>query len=267
MARGPKGLKAAAAASALSLVRTQLAPGDSTDGAVFFKNGRRELGAGRLVAPPERWRRVSNSSPIKLRWIRRFRPTCPVWISRKRRAKCGRKPPGFAENRILGSQVREQALSCSRRRTGAPDTALALYRASLSKVFYPKRSVLSERTASIMRKLFLLTLVMLMPVAAFAGDAAPGEWRGHLMDTMCASNLLDKASSHTTECMKMPNCKGSGLRLGNEGRQITSSSMKPANTKALKELERSGKEDNLLVTVTGRMRGGVIRVASVTAQD
>ena len=50
MARGPKGLKAAAAASALSLVRTQLAPGDSTDGAVFFKNGGKELGAGRLVA-------------------------------------------------------------------------------------------------------------------------------------------------------------------------------------------------------------------------
>ena len=50
LAHGPKGLKAAAAASALSLVRTQLAPGDSTDGAVFFKNRGKELGAGQLVA-------------------------------------------------------------------------------------------------------------------------------------------------------------------------------------------------------------------------
>ena len=47
---GPKGLKAAAAASALSLVRMQLAPGDSTDGAIFFENGGKSLGEGRLVA-------------------------------------------------------------------------------------------------------------------------------------------------------------------------------------------------------------------------
>ena len=117
-----------------------------------------------------------------------------------------------------------------------------------------------------MRKLFLLALVMLMPMVASAADAAPGEWTGHLMDTMCARNLLDKASSHTTECMKMPNCKGSGFGLvTKEGKYIKFD--EAGNAKALKELERSGKEDNLLVTVTGRMRGGMIRVASVTAQD
>ena len=46
---GSKGLKAAAAASALSLVRTHLAPGGSTDGAIFFENGGKSLGEGRLV--------------------------------------------------------------------------------------------------------------------------------------------------------------------------------------------------------------------------
>jgi hypothetical protein len=40
-------LKAAAAASALALVQTKLAPGESTDGAVFFES--KALGAGRLV--------------------------------------------------------------------------------------------------------------------------------------------------------------------------------------------------------------------------
>lgn len=50
IAMGPKGIKAAAAASAIALVTTEMGSGNSTDGAVFFPNGGRELGAGRLVA-------------------------------------------------------------------------------------------------------------------------------------------------------------------------------------------------------------------------
>lgn len=43
-------LRAAAAASAIVLVTTKLLPGQSTDGAVFFPNQGRPLGAGTLVA-------------------------------------------------------------------------------------------------------------------------------------------------------------------------------------------------------------------------
>ena len=42
-------LKAAAAASAIALVETKLAPGDSTDGAIFFQTFTKGLGAGKLV--------------------------------------------------------------------------------------------------------------------------------------------------------------------------------------------------------------------------
>lgn len=47
-----KGLKAAAAASAITMVPAKLKPGDSTDGAIFFENRSKEkaLGAGRFVA-------------------------------------------------------------------------------------------------------------------------------------------------------------------------------------------------------------------------
>jgi hypothetical protein len=47
-----KGFKAAAAASAITLISIKLKPGDSTDGAVFFENRTKakSLGAGRLVA-------------------------------------------------------------------------------------------------------------------------------------------------------------------------------------------------------------------------
>ena len=47
---GNRGIKAAAAASAITFVATELGAGDSTDGAVFFPNKGRELGPGRLVA-------------------------------------------------------------------------------------------------------------------------------------------------------------------------------------------------------------------------
>jgi hypothetical protein len=42
-------LKAAAAASAIALVQTKLAPGESADGAVFFESENKALGAGRLI--------------------------------------------------------------------------------------------------------------------------------------------------------------------------------------------------------------------------
>jgi hypothetical protein len=47
---GDRGIKAAAAASAITFVTSELAAGDSTDGAVFFPHGGRELGPGRVVA-------------------------------------------------------------------------------------------------------------------------------------------------------------------------------------------------------------------------
>jgi len=46
---GSSKLKAAAAASAIALVTTKLAPGQSTDGAVFYPNQGKPLGSGRLI--------------------------------------------------------------------------------------------------------------------------------------------------------------------------------------------------------------------------
>ena len=42
-------LKAAAAASAIAFVQQKLAPGESTDGAVFFATGNKPLGQGRML--------------------------------------------------------------------------------------------------------------------------------------------------------------------------------------------------------------------------
>ena len=45
-------MKAAAAASAIVFVTTRLAPGGSTDGAIFFVTQGRPLGTGKLIATP-----------------------------------------------------------------------------------------------------------------------------------------------------------------------------------------------------------------------
>lgn len=50
LAFGPKGLKASAAAAAITFASGQVGPGDSTDGAVFFPTYGRQLGQGRMVA-------------------------------------------------------------------------------------------------------------------------------------------------------------------------------------------------------------------------
>ena len=49
MALGSTKLKAASAASAIALVTTKLAPGQSTDGAVFYPSKGKPLGSGRLI--------------------------------------------------------------------------------------------------------------------------------------------------------------------------------------------------------------------------
>jgi hypothetical protein len=49
VAMGGTKLKAMAAASALAMVRSRLAPGESTDGAVFFPNDSKPLGPGHLI--------------------------------------------------------------------------------------------------------------------------------------------------------------------------------------------------------------------------
>ena len=53
LAFGPKGLKASAAAAAITFPSGKVGPGDSTDGALFFPTAGRQLAPGRIVVTPE----------------------------------------------------------------------------------------------------------------------------------------------------------------------------------------------------------------------
>lgn len=86
------------------------------------------------------------------------------------------------------------------------------------------------------------------------------EFSGHLMDTMCAAKKLDQASSHTAQCMK--DCARSGFGLvTKDGNYLKFN--ESGNAKALKALQADDREANLLVKVSGELKGGVIRVESI----
>ena len=110
-----------------------------------------------------------------------------------------------------------------------------------------------------MRKFFLIPMTLLLfPLAAPAA-----EWTGYLMDTMCVPSKRDQPAAHTAECMR--GCQKSGFGLITaDGKYIKFD--EAGNAKALKQLELSKKEDNLLVKVNGQLKGGMIQVDSVVLE-
>ncbi len=89
------------------------------------------------------------------------------------------------------------------------------------------------------------------------------EFSGRLMDTMCAAKKLDQASSHTAQCIK--DCATSGFGLvTKDGNYLKFN--ESGNAKALKALKTGNRQANLLVKVTGELKGSLIRVDSITMQ-
>jgi hypothetical protein len=110
-----------------------------------------------------------------------------------------------------------------------------------------------------MRKAFTIGTLILISTL-FASGA---EFSGHLMDTMCAANKIDQASSHTAQCMK--DCAKSGYGLvTKDGKYLKFN--EGGNAKALTALKADNREANLQVKVTGELTGSVIRVESIEMQ-
>ena len=111
---GSSKLKAAAAASAIALVTTKLAPGQSTDGAVFYPNQGKPLGSGKLIVnmagetfvfPLEDARATAN--PRSEHDTRAFPNSSLAY--RARRTACVRKPG----RRLFRARERRRALAIS----------------------------------------------------------------------------------------------------------------------------------------------------------
>jgi hypothetical protein len=110
-----------------------------------------------------------------------------------------------------------------------------------------------------MKKIFVLSA--LLAASSLVGWA--GEWQGHVMDSMCAAKMRDKASTHKAKCALSCSKGGYGLVTA-DGKYIKFD--EAGNAKALAALKATSKTDDLKAKVTGTMDGDVIQVESISIQ-
>ena len=106
----------------------------------------------------------------------------------------------------------------------------------------------------------LILLVGALPLAAENVE-------GYLVDKMCSGKIVEKgvgaAKMHTKMCALMDGCKASGFGVVTaEGEFLKFDGA--GDKLALKVLEGTDKEDNISVTVDGKVKGGNIAVKGLS---
>lgn len=115
--------------------------------------------------------------------------------------------------------------------------------------------------------------------ATMAADPAAAEmqatkYEGYLADVLCATRgtALDGADmkkhpeKHSVECLKEPPCIASGFGVLTKGKDDTYGFHKfdkKGNEMAVELINKTKKQDNFSVEVTGHMRNGVIGVERI----
>jgi len=107
-----------------------------------------------------------------------------------------------------------------------------------------------------MNRLFAVAALL----AAFGLAASAGEWSGHLMDSMCAAKMKDKAAGHKAKCALSCAKTGFGI-VTPEGKFIKFD--EAGNAKAQEALKATTKDQDLTIKVTGTIDGDAIQVESL----
>jgi hypothetical protein len=115
--------------------------------------------------------------------------------------------------------------------------------------------------------LVLLALVVVTGVS-FAqkkgkSTTAATSWTGYLVDKMCNKDITyDKGPGHTKECLLAEDCISTGFGVAmSDGKWVAFD--KKGNDLAAKYLNSSKKSKGFLITVSGKLKGGVIQVSSL----
>lgn len=123
-----------------------------------------------------------------------------------------------------------------------------------------------------MTRVYYLGIVALF--TGLAGTASAADVKGILMDQMCSGKAevrvlssgiqggLIVAEAHTRECALMPACQKSGYGVFTYDNKFLA--FDPAGSrKALAAIKASHALDNLVVEVTGEIKGDTIKVQSL----
>ena len=109
-----------------------------------------------------------------------------------------------------------------------------------------------------------------MVVALVAAMAAAGGKKqtlsGHLVDILCSSEHASEGEAfgakHSKECLQMPDCVQSGYAVLTADKQVIKFDAK-GNEETRKQLASLAKQKDIRVSVTGRVEGDTIQVASL----
>ena len=105
----------------------------------------------------------------------------------------------------------------------------------------------------------VMALFSSLPLAAETVD-------GYLVDKMCsgmAEKGMEGVKTHTKECAMMADCKNSGFGVVTADGKFLKFD-KAGDEKAVKLLEGTDKEDNIKVSVDGKVNGDNIAVKSLS---
>jgi hypothetical protein len=112
-----------------------------------------------------------------------------------------------------------------------------------------------------MRKVLLLFLA----AAALSSLAADTKVTGYLVDMQCGreeGSRPDFGIKHSKECLQMPDCAASGYGILTEDKKIIQFDA-AGNEQAKKFIADLKKSNDIKVTVTGTVKGGLMTVSKI----
>ncbi|MGH9341303.1 MAG: hypothetical protein ACRD1R_17320 [Acidobacteriota bacterium] len=112
-----------------------------------------------------------------------------------------------------------------------------------------------------MKQALILLVAVLVFGSLLAGEATK---TGIVVDVMCgetSAGNLEKAANHTVECSMMENCRDSGFGMVASGQFFKFDDA--GNTKAIALLEKTEKEKNVTVQVTGEFEDDTVKVTAI----
>lgn len=117
------------------------------------------------------------------------------------------------------------------------------------------------------KKTFVIGVVLLLAVVAFAREGKDVKLTGYIIDNACSArasseNGAEKVKNHTVKCALMPPCAKSGYAVYTDGKLYKLD--EEGNKKAGEILKSTKSEKSVQVSVEGTLDGDKLKVKSIS---
>ena len=117
------------------------------------------------------------------------------------------------------------------------------------------------------KKTFVIGVVLLLAVVAFAREGKDVKLTGYIIDNACSArasseNGAEKVKNHTVKCALMPPCAKSGYAVYTDGKLYKLD--EEGNKKAGEILKSTKSEKSVQVSVEGTLDGDQLKVKSIS---